>query len=358
MLHKRLLTLVVLMILACMSLSVVLAQDATPAATPEATAEPLGTADDLVPTQDEINTALSALGTDGFIGVIACTYTTDYHKTVADAAAARATELGLKVQEFDSDLNVDKQISAIENFTNSGAKVIIICLFDPPSVLSALQDAAAKGVQIIQYAGRQAADFGGVTISVEDADLGKTAGEYAAQLINDELGGQANVAVLDFPDVANVVIRADAIRAAIAQDTPNAVLVGSYKGGTTEFGLASMESALVEHPEINVVVSINDAGALGAYQALQNANRNDAIIVGIDADPQAVQLIQQQTMYRGTVDTAPAVTGQMTVNAAVRLLAGSDFPHNIAVPVHLVNRENATATEAAPSMTPEATQGS
>ena len=106
----------------------VLAQDATPEATPEATAELLGTADDLVPTQDEINTAVSALGTDGFIGVIACTYTTDYHKTVADAAAARATELGLKVQEFDSDLNVDKQISAIENFTNSGAKVRLLTI--------------------------------------------------------------------------------------------------------------------------------------------------------------------------------------------------------------------------------------
>src|SRR5262245_61292524 len=165
MLHKRLLKLFIVMLLTCMSLSVVLAQDSTQ--------ETLGTAQDLELTQDELNTAISSLGTDGFIGVIACTYTTDYHHTVAYSPAARATDLGMKEQEFDSDLNVDKQISAIENFTNSGAKAIVICLFDPPSVQSALQDAADKGVTIIQYAGRQTADLGGVTISVEDADLGR-----------------------------------------------------------------------------------------------------------------------------------------------------------------------------------------
>ena len=240
---------------------------------------------------------------------------------------------------FNSEINVEKQISAIENFTSSGAKVLIVCLFDPPSVLDALQAAADQGVQIVQYAGRQTGDLGGVTISIEDSDLGKAAGEYAAQLITDEMGGKANVAILDYPDVANVVVRADAIRAAIEAGAPDAVIVGNYLGGTTENGLTSMESALIEHPEINVVVSINDAGAYGAMQALQNAGINDAIIVGIDAEQQARELIAAGGMYRGTVDTSPAQTGVMSANAAVRLLAGSDFPQNIAVPTTLITKD-------------------
>jgi len=129
----------------------------------------------------------------------------------AESAAARAAELGIRAELFDSEIDVERQISAIENFTNSGADVIIICLFDPPSVLSALEEAAAAGVRIVQYAGRQTGELGGVTISIEDADLGRAAGEYAAELINAELGGQANVAILDYPDVANVVVRAEAI---------------------------------------------------------------------------------------------------------------------------------------------------
>jgi ribose transport system substrate-binding protein len=303
--------------------------------------EGLGTAEDLEPSDSEIETAISRLdANESFVGIVACTYSTDYHSTVPDSAQEYAESLGIEVQTFDSEIDVEKQISGIENFVSSGADVIIVCVFDPPSVESALQEAADAGVYIVQYAGRDAASYGGVTISIEDEDLGSAAGEYAAKLINDEKGGSANVAILDYPDLANVVIRADAIREAIEADAPGAVIVGNYLGGTTEFGLSSMETALQEHPEIDVVASINDAGAYGAIQAMEAAGKTeaDSIIVGIDAEPQAIEFIQAGTMYRGTVDTAPAETGVMTINAAIKLLAGSTLLQNIRVPVNLISR--------------------
>jgi ABC-type sugar transport system substrate-binding protein len=55
--------------------------------------------------------------------------------------------------------------------------------------------------------------------------------------------------------------------------------------------------------------------------------------VGIDAEAQARDYISQGGMYRGTVDTSPAITGEMAVNAAVRLLANATVPKNVAVPV-------------------------
>lgn len=316
----------------------------------------LGNADELVPTDEEVAAAVEALGDDGLVGIIACTYSTEWHFTAADSARQRLEELGVTVEAVDSEINPEKQISAIENFTSKGAKVIIVCLFDPPSVQSALEEAADAGVMIVQYAGRQLADLGGVTISAEDEDMGLIAGEYAAQLITDEMDGEANVAILDYPDIANVVVRADAIAAALAEGAPDAVIVGNYLGGTTEFGLASMESALVEHPEINVVVSINDAGAYGALQALENTGVEDAIIVGIDAEQQAVELIKAGGMYRGTVSTAPANNGIMAANAAVKLLAGAELEHqNFAVPLELVTAETlAMMEEAMPEATEEA----
>jgi ribose transport system substrate-binding protein len=309
---------------------------------PTLVTEGLGTADDLVPTEEEIQAAIAHLtDDDSFIGIVACTYSTDYHSAVPEAAVEYADSLGIRVETFDSEIDVEKQISGIENFVSSGADVIVVCVFDPPSVEAALEEAANAGVYIVQYAGRNAAEFGGVTISIEDEDLGKAAGDYAAQLINDEMGGEANVAILDYPDLANVVLRADAITAALETDAPNAMIVGNYLGGTTENGLSSMETALQEHPEINVVVSINDAGAYGALQALEAAGKtaDDTIVIGIDAEPQAVEYINSGTMYRGTVDTAPAETGRMSVNAAIKLLAGSTLPQNIRVPVNLISAD-------------------
>lgn len=342
---KTLKVLLTLVFLASFGASLIFAQD-----------EELGTAEDLEPTEDEIAAAIESLGDSGFVGIIACTYETEYHATVAESAAAQAEALGLRVSTFDSEVDVEKQISAIENFTNSGAQVIVICLFDPESVLAALEEAADAGVLIVQYAGRQLADLGGVTISIEDADLGYAAGEYAAHLITEELDGEANIAILDYPDVQNVVIRADAIAEALAEGAPDAVIVGNYVGGTTENGLTNLESALIEHPEINVVVSINDAGAYGALQALENAGVEDAIIVGIDAEQQAKDLIAEGSFYRGTIDTSPATTGVMAANAAVKLLAGAEFPQNIAVPATLINADVLAELEAEAEA--EATPGS
>jgi ribose transport system substrate-binding protein len=310
---------------------------------PTLDANGLGTEQDLTPSQDEITTAKSRLTADkGFIGVIACTYSTEYHSTVAQSAEAYAKQQGLSVQTFDPELDVNKQISAIEDFTNSGADVIVICLFDPPSVISALKTAAEQGVYIVQYAGRDVSEFGGVSISIEDADLGQTAGAYAGQLIVDMFGGSAKVAILDYPDLPNVVVRADNIKSALLEKAPNAEIVGNYLGGTTDNGLSSMETALQAYPDINIIASINDAGALGGMKAMEAAGKTDAdaAIVGIDAEAQALDDIAANTMYRGTVDTAPARTGEMTIQAAIRMLAGASMKQNYRVPVVLVTRDN------------------
>jgi ribose transport system substrate-binding protein len=304
----------------------------------------LGVAKDLTPTDKEIAAARSRLDKENsFIGIIAMTYSTEYHATVAESAESYAKKLGLKVRTFDSELKVDKQIGAIESFVANGASAIIIGLFDPPGVRAALMEAAKKGVRIVQYAGRDVSEFGGVSISIEDADLGYAAGEYAGRLITKELGGKASVAILDYPDLPNVVVRAQNIEKALSVEAPQATILGNYLGGTPENGLNSMESALQAHPGIDVVASINDAGAFGAMKALQNAGRTAAntIIVGIDADKQAIDYIKKGTMYRGTIDTAPAATGRLTVNAAVKMLAGGTLPQKVRVPVNLITRENA-----------------
>jgi ribose transport system substrate-binding protein len=294
----------------------------------------LGQPQDLATTEAEIAAAKIALGPQGFIGIVACNLSSEYHAGVPRAAQALAQQWGLPVQVFDSETKADRQNAAIETFVAKGAKAIALCVIDPNVVGNAVKEAVAKGVYILQYAGRDLA-MNGIGISVEDADLGCAAGQIAGDAIAREKGGQATVAILDFPSLPNIVVRADNLEKCLKQSAPNAKIVGHYLGGTSENGLKSLENALQAHPEIDVVASINDAGAYGAIKALEAAGKDpqQTIVVGIDAEAQAKDLIKQGKFFRGTVDTSPTQTGEMVLQAAVKLLAGSSAPKNVRVPV-------------------------
>ncbi len=328
--HRWLVILFLLLLSSCREVT----SSSGPALRPTLLADRLGQPQDLVPTSAEITAAQLALKPNGFIGIVACNLSSEYHSTVSHAAEAQAQKWNLPVQVFDSETKADRQNAAIETFVAKGAKAIALCELDPKVVKNAVQEAADKGVYILQYAGRDP-NVNGISISAEDADLGCAAGEIAGGLITREKGGQANVAILDYPDLPNVVVRANKIEECLKQKAPGAKIIGHYLGGTAEFGLKSLENALQAHPEIDVVASINDAGAYGAIKALEAAGKDphQTIVVGIDAEAQAKDLIKQGKFFRGTVDTAPAQTGEMVIQAVVKLLAGSTAPKNVRVPV-------------------------
>lgn len=312
-------------------------------AQPTLLTDKLGAAEDLIPTQPEINIAKARLGQDNFIGIVTCTMNTEYHATVANSAKARADALGLKAAVFDSEVQAEKQVVAIKNFVAKGAKVIILCALDPKIVEPAVREAEAAGVFFVLVSGA-ALPVQGISIGGEadsNTVLGCAAGEIAGDLIASEKNGQAQVAILDYPELPEIVVRADSIEKCMQAKAPGASVVGRFLGGTTENGLKSMAAALEQHPDIEVVVSINDAGAYGALTALQAAGKDPAttIIVGIDAEAKAKDLIKAGSYYRGTVDTSPAKTGEIVLNAAVKLLAGATVPQSIRMPVTKVTLE-------------------
>ena len=302
-----------------------------PAGTPQLLNDRIGKMSDLEPSSIEIDVAHQILG-QSFVGLLACTQSTEWHKSVVDAAKARAAEVGLKLETFDSDTKAEKQPPAIKNFVDKGAKVLIICVLDPKVVKPALDDAIQKGVWIIEYAGSNLST-NGITVGVGDqnAPLGCAAGEITGRLIATEKGGQATVAILDYPSLPQIAVRADNIEKCLLQKAPQARIVGRFLGGTTENGLKSMSDALRKYPDIDVVASINDAGAYGALTALQAAGKDPqkTIIVGIDAEAKARDLIKAGGFYRGSVDTAPVMTGQAIINGAVKLLAGATVAKQI-----------------------------
>jgi ribose transport system substrate-binding protein len=294
----------------------------------------MGAPEDIEPSEADIQAGRAALG-DRFAGIVSCTMGTEYHSTVANEAQKRLESLGLRAEIFDSRAEADTQAGAIRDFMERGAAAIILCVLDPQMVSDAVWEASNSGVAIVQYAGRDSS-ANGISVSVEDSDLGCAAGTIAGQAIREEKDGKASVAILDYPDLPALAQRTESIEKCLKAEAPTATILCCFLGGTAENGKASMEAALEMHPDIDAVVSINDAGAYGAIEALESAGKDgrDTIVVGIDGEARALEMIEAGEYFRGTVDTNPALTGRMAANGVIMLLAGKTVPKSVKVPVN------------------------
>lgn len=282
--------------------------------------------------------ALAELAPGTLVGIVAATMATDYHKSLNESILAHAQALGFDAEIFDSREDPSQQLQGIEGFMSKGAGAIIVTGLGGETIGPIAEEAAAAGIFVIQVAGRDLTDIGAVTVSVENRDIafaaGSAAGQYAAEKYGDE---EIKVVITDYPTIESLVERADLIEEAFLGEYPNGNFVPRILGGTAENGVTSMETALQAHPDIVGVLGINDAGNLGAYQALDNAGRtaDDAFIFGIDCEDQAVELIDAGSMYKGCVHTNPIGTGELAVNAFALWLVGGAVPGVLDVPVYV-----------------------
>lgn len=309
-----------------------------------------GVAADVVPSQAQIAAAQTRVGEGGFIAYIACTQETDYHAKQAREMRDLAAAYGIDMRVYDADTDNYQQVTLIERARADGAVGLLVCPLDPELLDETLKSVQKAEIPLVLL---QSAipSYGGVKLTGDEYAMGLRAGQYAGQLIRNELAGVARVVILDFPDMPAIVLRANGIEEGILEYAPNATIIGRYIGGTPAFGGQSIQKLIDQGVEFDMIVSINDAGAIGAIEVLENADIGPerVMIVGIDAETQALDYIRQGYYFRASEEIGRQEFSTAAINAMVRLLAGSTMPEVIRVPPgQMVTRENLPAPEATP----------
>ena len=291
-----------------------------------------GSAEDLVPTSAEIDTAQLALG-KGFIAYITCNQTSEYHATQAREMGDFARQYGLDYRVYDSDTDQYHQITQIERARADGAKALIICPLDPGLLDKPLQSVDDANLPLVILS-QDLPSFGGVQVIGNEYEMGYGPGQLAGKIIAEEMGGEADVIILDYPDLPHVVVRADGLEAGVLSEAPNAHIIGRYLGATPDFAQASVSKLLDEGVHFDVIVSINDAGSFGAIDALEDANvaPSDVVITSVDAEQLALRYIRQGHYMRGTIQIGRERFSRAAIDAITRLLAGGTLPERILVP--------------------------
>ncbi|MGL5012144.1 MAG: substrate-binding domain-containing protein [Paracoccaceae bacterium] len=223
--------------------------------------------------------------------------TNPFFVKMREGAEAKAAEMGIALQAFagEKDGDAAPQITAIENCVAAGVKGIMITASND-SVGPALKAAREAGILVIALdtplADPEAQDM---TFATDNFQAGLLIGQWAAATLGPDGVANAKIAMLDInKDNISVDVQRDTgFLVGFGIEVPDLTVMGSEtdprvighesSDANPEGGLRAMETLLAKDPDINVVYTINEPAAEGAYQALKAAGKEgQAIIVSVD----------------------------------------------------------------------------
>jgi fructose transport system substrate-binding protein len=222
--------------------------------------------------------------------------TNPFFVKMKEGAEAKATEMGMDFQAYagEKDGDAGPQITAVENCVAAGAKGILITPSND-SVGPALKAARAAGILVIALDTPLAdADAQDMTFATDNFEAGLLIGKWAKATLGDA-AATAKIGMLDInTDNISVDVQRDTgFLVGFGIEVPDLTVLGSEtdprvighesSGANPEGGVTSVENLLAKDPDMNVVYTINEPAAEGAYQALKKAGKEkDVLIVSVD----------------------------------------------------------------------------
>ncbi len=229
--------------------------------------------------------------------LITKTDTNPFFVKMREGAAAKAEELGIELSTYAGKVDGDHetQVAAIETCIANGAKGILLTPSDPSSIAPVVQQARDAGILVIALdTPLDPIDSADMTFATDNFLAGELIGKWAAAALGDE-AANAKIAMLDLavsqPTVG--VLRDQGFLQGFGIDLgdPNRwgdeedprIVGNDVTAGNEEGGRKAMENLLATDPMINVVYTINEPAAAGAYEALKSIGReSDVLIVSVD----------------------------------------------------------------------------
>jgi D-allose transport system substrate-binding protein len=258
--------------------------------------------------------------------VVLKTLASPYWVAMKDGIVAQAKTRGVQVDVFaaagEDDITGQQRI--MEDVVNKGYKVIGVAPISPVNLVQAMASATKKGLYVVNIdekadMGQLKAAGGSVVafLSTDNLALGEKAGKF----ILGKMGNAGKIAIIEGKaGNSSGDARRDGVKKALAT-APNVTLVASLPGDWDRArALDVANTVLQRNPDLKAFYAANDTMALGALQAVKNANKLGKIIVmGTDGVPEAIASVQAGELT-GTAAQDPGGMGAKALDAMIDTL--------------------------------------
>lgn len=276
------------------------------------------------------------------IGLITKTNTNPFFVKMREGAQTRAEELGAELRSYagNYDGDVSAQVEAIESLIAAGATGILLTPSDSAALMPAVTKARDAGILVIALDTPldpvTAAD---ATFATDNFMAGVLIGKWARANMGSD-AANANIALLDLNErqVSVDVARNQGFLQGFGIDlndpkkngdeNDDRIIGNDFTMGAEEGGRKAMENLMQRNPNVNVVYTINEPAAAGAYEALRSFGLHEnATIVSVDGGCPGVKNVAEGVIGATSMQF-PLLMASMGVEAVLKYGETGEKPQN------------------------------
>lgn len=277
-------------------------------------------------------------------GIGAClitkTETNPFFVKMKEGAQAKAAELGVDLKAYagKDDGDNEGQVAAVETCIADGVKGILITPSNTKAIVPSIQKAREAGILVIALdTPLDPIDAADQTMATDNFQAGFLIGAYAKA----KMGDAAKDAKIGFLDINPAQVTVDVLRdqgfmAGFGIDVKDPNVIGDeddprivghdYTNGNPEGGRKAMENLLQINPDINVIHTINEPAAAGAYEALKAVGKEgQVLIMSVDGGCPGVKDVAAG-IIGGTSQQYPLLMASMGVEAIKKFADTGEKP--------------------------------
>lgn len=272
------------------------------------------------------------------IAVVISTLNNPWFVVLKNAAVERCEELGYEAVAFDSENDTAKEAAHFENIIAAGYGAILFNATDSDGSIANVRRAQDAEIPVFCIDREINATDVATSQILSDNYAGCVAlGQYFVKTVGEE-GTYVELKGLSGDN--NTHNRSTGFHSVVDRYAGLKMVAQQHADFDRAKGLAVMESILQDQPDVDAVFCGNDAMAMGAYQALAAAGKDDVKIFGFDGASDVVGLIAEGRIA-ATGMQFPKEMARKAADFADKWLKGQrDFEEKIPVAVELVTKDN------------------
>jgi ribose transport system substrate-binding protein len=272
------------------------------------------------------------------VGAVSKTLTNEYWRSLGEGYAAFGKKVGVPVSYQAAQNEGDQvgQLSIAETMITQGDSVLLISPQSNTNLEPVLGEAKTAGIPVVNV---NDAVIPSVAHYVGNAQRDNGVRVAKWFLANRPQGGK--VAVIEGQaGVYAATQRTEGFKSTIATNAKFQVVASIPGNWDRQLSYDDATTILQQHPDLIGFYCNNDGMALGVVEAVKNAGLLGKVAVfGTDGISDAYASIRAGELT-GTVDSFPILTGEVALEAALRMLVKQDLPRVVATPQALITKDN------------------